>query len=217
MKLRTRYPTLVSRQLVVLVSFLVVLLCAHHKKEVVALSSISIPSPSSTTPLHNFGPASTRDNVLFTAERPGNPEKKTSKVSDDKVRDWISYVKGKGISTVVALLDENEITNYEPSGLLNLYREGGLQAYIQPMSDPVASKNIFNYIRNAESTNTGIVTHCTGGIGRCGRVAGAWLVHRYNLTPQQASEETLNCAQQYNIHRACDPDLLEEWLLKNRE
>lgn len=205
-----------TRQLVLLTLSFLVLYPFYMMELVGALSTVSIPVSTTSRPLYNFGPASTRDKVLFTAERPGNnPNEKTAKVPDSAVRDWISYVKGKGISTVVALLDDNELSIYEPTGLMNLYREGGLQAFVQPMGAPSASNKILDLLRNAEaSSNTGggVVTHCTGGVGRCGRVAGAWLVHRYNLSPQQASKETLDCAQRHNMHRNCDPDLLEEWL-----
>jgi len=79
---------------------------------------------------------------------------------------------------------------------------------------PDARQKIFSILRKADEDGTSVVTHCTGGVGRCGRVAGAWIAHRYNISPQQASDETLACARKHNMNRKCDPDSLEEWLNK---
>jgi hypothetical protein len=159
---------------------------------------------------HNFGPASTRDTILFTAERPGNPKEKNDPVPDSKVIEWMDYVKARGVNRVVALLDENEMKIY--SNLPSLYQNGGLQFTIQSMSDPEAPSKLFNLLQSCAENNESVVTHCTGGIGRCGRVCAGWLCFRYGLTPEEATKETLACARDYNIHRAGNADLLEEWL-----
>lgn len=104
------------------------------------------------------------------------------------------------------------MVNYEPTGLLTLYRKYGLKCQIQSINDPRAAQALFHLFEQAEAAQQRVVTHCTGGIGRCGRVAGAWLMHRYQLTPEQASQETLQCAQDVGMIRACDPVHLKEWL-----
>ena len=178
-----------------------------------ALSDLAATARRS--PMYNFGPASQRDdNVLFSAERPGNPPGKKDPIPDEKVVQWIQFMQQKeqNIHTVVALLDENELINYEPTGLLTLYQKHGLQCKVQSINDPRAAYNLFHLLEQAEAAQQRVVTHCTGGIGRCGRVAGAWLMHRYQLTPEQASQETLQCAQNVGMIRACEPDKLKEWM-----
>lgn len=165
---------------------------------------------------YNFGPATTiRDGcVLYTAERPGNDPNasKSDKVSDDKVREWISFIKEQGVSRVVALLDENELEPYEPTGLMSLYKAGGLDCSVQPMREPGAAYNLFKILLEAEKSNTKVVTHCTGGIGRCGRVCAGWLVFRYGLSPTEATEEVLASAKEYHVTRAGDAGALSKWI-----
>jgi hypothetical protein len=43
-------------------------------------------------------------------------------------------------------------------------------------------------------------------------VAAAWLVHRYSLTPEQATDEVLQQALVSGVNRKGDPALLQEWL-----
>ena len=116
------------------------------------------------------------------------------------------------MSRVVALLDDNEFVNYEPTGLLNMYREAGLKCILQPMDDPAAPHRILSWLADTEKCGERVVTHCTGGVGRCGRVAAAWLVHRYGLSPQQATDEVLEEARRSGVTRKGDPVLLEQWL-----
>ena len=140
-------------------------------------SSVEAPNRA----LFNFGAASARDNVLFTAERPGNPAiTKTGLADPDRVQEWITFmVDQQGIRNVIALLDENELANYgEPGRLLKLYQEAGIKCLAQPMNGPNACQNIIEFVRQAESNNEKVVAHCTGGIGRAGRVAACWLMKR---------------------------------------
>jgi protein-tyrosine phosphatase len=181
-----------------------------------AASSLVLLSSSSSTFVpkarYNFGPASSRDDVLYSAERPGNPPGRFDKVDDEQVFEWIDFMKGHKVSRVVALLDDNEFVNYEPTGLLNMYRQAGLQCIVQPMDDPAAPHKILSWLADTEKCGERVVTHCTGGIGRCGRVAAAWLVHRYGLSPQQATDEVLEEARRSGVTRKGDPVMLEQWL-----
>jgi protein-tyrosine phosphatase len=183
----------------------------------VPIFSISA-SPSSSSSLvpqkarYNFGPASSRDRVLYTAERPGNPQGRNDKVEDAKVMEWIEFIRGHKVSRVLALLDDDELANYEPSGLLNIYKAAGLECLVQPMGRPMAAGRILSWIEDAERCGERVVSHCTGGVGRCGRVAAAWLVHRYSLTPEQATDEVLQQALVSGVNRKGDPALLQEWL-----
>lgn len=127
----------------------------------------------------NFGPVSSRDKVLFTSERPGNTSIEKTNIADPaQVQDWLDFMTNQGVTYVIALLDENEYTDcYAAPGLFDAYRKAGLEAMVQPMNDPDASRNIFQAIRRTmESDNGKVVVHCTGGTGRAGRVAAGWLV-----------------------------------------
>lgn len=162
--------------------------------------------------IHNFAPASSRDTFLYSAERPGNPPGKTDAVADETVDEWIAFMKDQGINRVIALLDENELVNY--SDLTGLYKAGGLKSHVQPMREQGASDKILTILRDAESASEKVVVHCTGGIGRAGRVTAAWLVDRYGLGAQEATDETLAQATESGTIRKGNADMLTEWLGK---
>jgi len=149
--------------------------CVPFSKKAAAASSVEVQEPA----IFNFGAASSRDNVLFTAERPGNPATKTGKADMDQVHEWIQFMKQQqGIDNVIALLDENEFESYGEPGLLQIYEEAGIKCLVQPMRGQNACKNIIDFVRQAEAADEKVVAHCTGGIGRAGRVAACWLMKR---------------------------------------
>jgi len=135
---------------------------------------VETPNPA----VFNFGAASTRDTVLYTAERPGNPETKTALADMDEVQAWIAFMKQQGIGNVIALLDENELANYAEPGLVQIYKDAGIRCLVQPMRGASACSNIIAFVREAEANQEKVVAHCTGGIGRAGRVAACWLMKR---------------------------------------
>ena len=139
----------------------------------------AVASQEADAAVFNFGAASSRDSVLFTAERPGNPKSKSSDAADmDEVQAWIAFMKEQGVSNVIALLDENELSIYAEPGLVQIYENAGLVSLIQPMKGGNACKNIIEFVREAEAKGEKVVCHCTGGIGRAGRVAACWLMKR---------------------------------------
>ena len=142
-------------------------------------------TPGGTSP-HNFGAASPLDEVLHTAERPGNPPEKDGIVAKEQVQAWIDYVKNvQGVTNVIALLEEDELAIYEDAGgLQTLMEENGMTFQRCSMKGTDAPERILGLIKEAEEKGEKILTHCTGGIGRCGRVCAAWLVHRYELSPE---------------------------------
>lgn len=167
---------------------------------------------ASITSRHNFGPVSTRDDILYTACRPGNSPTKTQDViSNDAVREWIDFMKSNGVHKVISLLDANEYGLYE-TDLCQQYTDGGLACLCQEMKQNGACTNIFEFIDQAAAKGEKVVVHCTGGIGRAGRVAGGWLVHRYGLTPVEATDETLSVATEAQVIRKGDVNALSKWL-----
>jgi protein-tyrosine phosphatase len=168
-------------------------------------------SPLSAATPHNFGAVSDRDAILYTACRPGDPPSKSDPIADEAVEEWIAFMQKQGVRKVVALLDDNELANYD-SDLSSLYAAGGLDVLVQPMRAAGASQAILNYVDQAAAADEKVVTHCTGGVGRSGRVAAAWLVHHHGLTPAMATEETLATAKVVGVNRKGDAAMLAEWL-----
>lgn len=173
--------------------------------------SLSCSLAATVTSRHNFGPASMRDNVLYTACRPGDPPGKLDAISDESVEEWINFMKEHGVHRVISLLDENEYSNYD-ADLRKQYADGGLEYLCQEIRQEGAFANISQYIHQAAANEEKVVAHCTGGIGRAGRVAAGWLVHRYGLTATEATEETLSAASKANVIRKGDVIALTAWL-----
>jgi protein-tyrosine phosphatase len=116
---------------------------------------------------HNFGPISTRDQTLFTAERPGHPG--MNGVPTRIVEEWVEYILSKGIKNVLIIMDDNEFGVYEVD-LKAFYEKAGLKVYHIPFS-PISHSQTMALIEELDSKGEKIVSHCTGGKGRCGRVA----------------------------------------------
>lgn len=164
---------------------------------------------------YNFGPASFRDSVFYTSERPGGDPTGQAKIpSSTVVPKFIAFMKDHNINHVIVLLDENELDVYEPPGLLELYRLGNMEVHFIPASSEHASLKIMKVLEEIESRGQRAVGHCTHGMGRSGRVAAAWLVKRYGLSPMEATKLTLETARKCGVERMGAPDKLREWLDK---
>ena len=174
-----------------------------------SLSSSSLPE--GIAPCHNFGPASKRDQILFTAERPGNAVS-DNKVPSEIVAEWISFMKDKGITQILVLLDSNEMDVYPDPGLVGMYQAFGMEPHVIPMKSDGSYTRIMEILKNVEKNKQKAVTHCTGGVGRAGRVAAAWLTTRYELTVHEATQEAMEMAMLCGIKRLGDAQKLETWM-----
>jgi protein-tyrosine phosphatase len=159
----------------------------------------------------NFGPASDRDTILYTCERPGG-DLGDSMIPNESVKIWIDYMKSQHIKHVLVLLDDNELESYQEPGLLKLYENGGLSYFRVPMGDEGASQRVVNFVKEKEIDGEKVVAHCTHGMGRSGRVAAGWVAARYEVSPEKATEEAMNTAIQHKIHRMGNSQLLTNWL-----
>jgi len=168
-------------------------------------------TPGSSSTLYNFGPASPLDEVLYTAERPGNQFVKDGRVTSAQVLDWIDYVRKQGVTNVIALLDENELDIYDEP-LVDLMEQQQMKCHVIPISTVGAAGKIMNIISTAEVNGEKVVCHCTGGVGRAGRVAAAWLIHRYNLSPEVATLTVLDQAFKSGVKRMGHSKKLSHWL-----
>jgi hypothetical protein len=175
-----------------------------------------VRTPKTDIP-HNFGPCSTnRDQILFTCQCPGtNPkEKRKGVVPKEEVDEWLVFMKSQGITDVLVLMDENELEIYEDPGLLELYKAGGIEPHLTPMGPEGAYDQIMGIIKDIEARNGKAVTHCTGGTGRAGRVAAAWLATRYELTPVEATQEAVDTAIDSGVQRLGHAEKLAGWMSK---
>jgi protein-tyrosine phosphatase len=171
----------------------------------------TVVSPLCKETPFNFGPASDRDTILFTCERPGG-DQGDSMISNESVQTWIDYMKSQHIKHVLVLLDDNELENYQEPGLLKLYENGGLSYFRAPMGDEGASHRVVSFVKEKEMDGEKVVAHCTHGMGRSGRVAAGWVAARYGVSPEKATEEAMDTAIQHKIHRMGNSVLLTNWL-----
>lgn len=179
-------------------------------------STTSATTPRDPNTLHNFGPASHRDSLLFTAERPGgDPPSEDAVIRAATVAEWVDFMKARGITDVLVLLDDNELDIYESPGLLCTYEQEGLAVHRAPMGEAGASDRVMGIIRSVKEKSRGkIVAHCTHGMGRSGRVAAGWLAEEYGLSPTDATDEAMTLAKEEGMERMGAPDLLKKWLEK---
>lgn len=128
----------------------------------------------------NFAPASGDDGIIFGAERPGYPEKS---VSDEKVSEWIRFMKSKSIERVVCLLGDEQLCHY--TDLLEQYRRGfgtenvmcfSITDYTYPSAE-LLNERILPALRALKEQRTKTVVHCSAGKGRTGFVLAAYLVN----------------------------------------
>ncbi|CAB9531685.1 Dual specificity phosphatase, catalytic domain [Seminavis robusta] len=193
--------------------------CDGQKEDLPCCPSSNFPleffkTPGNSDTPHNFGPASPLDTILYTAEQPGKScrQRDDDKISAASVQEWIQFVRGQGVTNVVTLLNEDELDVYEEPGLKELLTQAGMSCYIAPMGDLGACDRVFDVVRQVEADGEKVVCHCTGGIGRAGRVAAAWLVHRYNLSPEVATLIVLDQAYKSGVKRLGHTEKLSGWI-----
>lgn len=163
---------------------------------------------------HNFGPASSRDAVVNTCERPGGDTKGLKINTREKVSEWIEYMTASepNIQHVFILLTDKELECYENPGLIRAYQEGGISVHHIPYASEQAFQKIMAELDELYSRGENAVAHCTHGMGRSGRVAAGWLVHRYGLSVEEAVEEALEAARQNGVERMGSPQQLKAWM-----
>ena len=163
--------------------------------------------------LHNFGPASTFDSIVHTAERPGgDPQEDNACITMAQVQEWIDFMKAQDIQHVLVLLEDEKLKIYEAPGLLEKYRSAGFHVYRNPMDDEGSAGRAKQILQDAFHAKKKIVVHCTHGQGRCGRVAAGWVSMQYGLSSQAAIREVLSTARTYGVGRVGDIVALDKWL-----
>jgi protein-tyrosine phosphatase len=177
----------------------------------------TVVTPLGANNPHNFGPASARDAIVNTCERPGGDTKGRKINTQETVEEWIQFmtVPERNIKHFFMLLTDKELEAYEEPGLLQAYKKGGIKVHHIPYVSEISFKTIMADLDELDEKKEKAVAHCTHGMGRSGRVAAGWLVHRYGLPAEQAVEEALNAAREYGVERMGSPRQLTEWMAES--
>lgn len=172
----------------------------------------TVITPRDPNTLFNFGPASRRDEKIFTCERPGGDPEGGETIGAEVVSEWAKFMHQKEIEGVLVLVDDNELEIYEEPGLVKMYEAEGFEVIRNPMGEVGASTRAMETVSKFAKDKKKIVAHCTHGQGRAGRVAAAWLTHEYNLSPEEATSEALDTASEHGVTRLGSATKLKQWL-----
>ncbi|OUL18377.1 protein phosphatase [Nostoc sp. RF31YmG] len=126
--------------------------------------------------MYKFAPAGENESIVFGAARPG--------YVNQKVHDWIEFMKQQDIKRVCCLLPEKHLVNYSVN-LLKRYEQefgGNQQVCWAPIEDfhlcdlDTLTTKILPFLITAKKQGEKVVVHCSGGNGRTGHILAAWLV-----------------------------------------
>lgn len=179
----------------------------------------TVVTPLSSDNPYNFGPASIQRNntIVHTCERPGGDVKGANKIpTKAKVQAWKEFMTTpeRNIRHVFILLGDSELEAYDPPGLIQAYQDAGIIVHHIPYSSPKSFSKIMAELDECDQKGENAVVHCTHGMGRSGRVAAGWLVHKYGLSVEQAVEEALEAARKFGVERMGSPRQLEAWMVE---
>eukprot|EP00804_Cyclotella_cryptica_P017340 CCRYP_019002-RA/>CCRYP_019002-RA protein AED:0.27 eAED:0.27 QI:0/-1/0/1/-1/1/1/0/202 len=183
----------------------------------------TVVTPRSSDNPHNFGPASFRDSFIYTCGRPGGDlilESGRKIPTSEVVSEWVQFMTspGREIRHVFILLTDDELEVYEEPGLIATYQSHGIKVHHIPYASRKSFQKIMSeleIVKNQQQDGalTGnAAVHCTHGMGRSGRVAAGWLVHKYGLSVEEAVEEALDAARKAGAERMGSPLQLAEWM-----
>mmetsp|Transcript_120067 Transcript_120067/g.346852 ORF Transcript_120067/g.346852 Transcript_120067/m.346852 type:complete len:193 (-) Transcript_120067:123-701(-) len=179
------------------------------RQRIIVSETEPVVTPRDPNARHNFGPIACCDKTLYTAERPGHPGK--DGVPTEIVDDWIQFILSKGIKNVLIIMEDDEFGVYEVD-LKEFYENAGLTVYHIPFSSQGSYEKTMALIKQLDEKGEKVVSHCTGGKGRCGRVACAWLCKKWHLSPLEASQEFIDQATANGLYRLGDVQKLKAWI-----
>lgn len=191
---------------------------ASRKVDVSAVKSfLGQPAPSRDCyqgkTQYNFAPASTRDEVLYGAARPGASQqlcyRPDLKLPASVITEWAYWAKGEGFERVITLLSPSELDTYQGSVVDVLSHQFSGHYSNIVMDRPGALQQVLAAVRTAQEAGDKILVACWAGAGRTGQVLAAWLVQQYGLTPEEAAEEVKANAVKHGANRKVDVPALE--------
>jgi protein-tyrosine phosphatase len=92
----------------------------------------------------------------------------------------LAALRESGIQAVLCLLSHDEFERYGVAGLLDRYRDEGMDVLHLPTIDrtppsDAALDKAMGWLSEHLSAGRNVLVHCVGGLGRAGTVAGCWL------------------------------------------
>jgi protein-tyrosine phosphatase len=138
-------------------------------------------------PTYGFGAAASGEKKVFGANRPGYPYQTVKKAD---IKDWINYMKQKGIKRVVNLLTPGDMEDYYNSDLMAQYRQafGDTNVLNAPVRDfTIPKKETIEKVNKfIDASPEKVVVHCSAGLGRTGQVLKNYLMHKYHMNSDKA-------------------------------
>lgn len=175
----------------------------------------TVITPQDKSNIHNFGPASSRDDIVNTCQRPGGETTDGSKLDPVKsVGEWIEFMSSKGIKHAFILLSQDELKDYVEPGLIPAYEAVDITPHHVPIANEGSYHKIMAELNLLFEKGEKAVVHCTHGMGRSGRVAAGWLVYKYGLDAEEATTEALATARLNGVERLGCVKLLNAWIGK---
>jgi len=140
--------------------------------------------------MHNFGEPYRAERIVFGASRPGYPDKL---VELSRIKEWLSFVKAKGIRRVCCLLQKTQLDYYKEN-LLSIYsvefgQDNLCHAQIKDYhlcDSVILIGKILPFLEESDLLRQKVVVHCSGGSGRTGHVLAGWLIYKHNLSVEIA-------------------------------
>jgi protein tyrosine phosphatase (PTP) superfamily phosphohydrolase (DUF442 family) len=117
------------------------------------------------------------EGLIATSPRPGYTPGSEHRVPEETVEEWLSDVLDFGISSVICLLAGDQLWLYQkslPQGLLDRYREAGLEVAHVPTLDqlthPFTPEQYEEAWRAFQLLPKPVLVHCSAGHDRTGRI-----------------------------------------------